>query len=47
MEYKVFLTDKSVDGPKLEEGNWHFAKRFIGAAINEDFITLDGLGQGK
>ena len=38
---KVFLADKSVDGPSLENEMFVFEKKFIGATVNDDFLTLD------
>lgn len=38
---KVFLADKSVDGPAEEHELFQFTKKFIGAISNEEFVTLD------
>lgn len=38
---KVFLADKSVDGPAEEHALFRFTKKFIGATSNEEFMTLD------
>lgn len=38
---KVFLADKSVDGPSVKNDKFHFVKKFIGPITNEDFITMD------
>lgn len=38
---KVFMADKSVDGPAESHPLFHFTKKFIGARKNNDFITLD------
>ncbi|WP_201295779.1 FkbM family methyltransferase [Cyanobium sp. Copco_Reservoir_LC18] len=38
---KVFLADKSVDGPAEEHELFHFTKTFVGAISNEEFMTLD------
>lgn len=40
-EMKVFLADKSVDSPAVNNPKFHFIKRFIGPITNENFITLD------
>lgn len=38
---KVFLADKSVDGPASKHDLFCFTKKFIGATTNDDFMTLD------
>lgn len=38
---KVFLADKSVDGPASEHESFHFTKKYIGATSDEGFMTLD------
>lgn len=38
---KVYMADKSVDGPLISNDNFLFYKKFVGATITEDFITLD------
>ncbi len=38
---KVFLADKSVDSPALNNPQFSFIKKYIGPLTNEDFITLD------
>ncbi len=38
---KVFLADKSVDGPASLDDNFSFEKTYIGGILSEDFLTLD------
>jgi hypothetical protein len=38
---KVFLADRSVEGPAAEHALFHFTKKFVGAVSNDDFMTLD------
>lgn len=38
---KVFLADKSVDSPTVQNPQFSFIKKFIGPISNEDFISLD------
>lgn len=38
---KAFLADKSVSAPTIENKNFTFDKKFIGATVNDDFLTLD------
>jgi hypothetical protein len=38
---RVFLADKSVDGPAEAHPLFHFTKKFIGATSDEDFMTMD------
>ncbi len=38
---KVFLADRSVDGPAEKHELFHFSKMFIGAMSNDEFMTLD------
>jgi hypothetical protein len=38
---KVFLADKSVEGPATDHQLFHFSKKFIGAIQNDDFMTLE------
>lgn len=38
---KLFLADKSVDGPNLKGKDYNFIKKFVGASVDEDFITMD------
>jgi len=37
----VFLADRSVDGPAEPDPRFHFTKKFLGAATNDEFMTLD------
>lgn len=39
---RVFLADKSVEGPAEEHPLFSFSKKFIGCTSDEDFMTLDG-----
>jgi len=40
---KVFMADKSVEEPKLDEfaGKYTFLKKFIGSTNDNDYITMD------
>jgi len=38
---KVFLADKSVDGPASVDKNFSFEKKYIGGIVSNDFLTLD------
>lgn len=38
---KVFMADKSVDGPAETHVLFHFTKKFIGATSTNEFITMD------
>lgn len=38
---KVFLADKSVDGPIVSHDKFNFLKKFIGGINSDDFITMD------
>ncbi len=38
---RVFLADKSVDGPEVSHDNFSFKKKFIGATTSRDFMTID------
>jgi hypothetical protein len=38
---RVFLADKSVQGPALEHELFRFEKKFLGATSNDDFMTLE------
>ena len=38
---RVFLADKSVDGPATAHPNFHFTKKFLGVLTDENFMTLD------
>jgi hypothetical protein len=38
---KVFLADKSVDGPAEPDRAFHFSKKYLGATASDDFMTLD------
>jgi hypothetical protein len=38
---KIFLADKSVDRPAVQNENFNFIKRFIGPTTDEDYITMD------
>ena len=38
---KVFLADRSVDGPAEKHELFHFTKKYLGVTTNEDFMTLD------
>ena len=38
---KVFLADRSVEGPAEAHDLFHFTKKFIGIISNDEFITLD------
>jgi hypothetical protein len=39
---KVFLADKSVEGPAESHELFGFTKKFVGAVSDKDFMTLDG-----
>lgn len=41
MGMKVFLADKSVNGPAIENDAFKFTKKFIGATTNDSFMTMD------
>ncbi len=38
---KVFLADKSVDGPSVIDEKFYFTKKFIGATSSDSFMTMD------
>jgi len=38
---KVFLADRSVDGPAIKDRSFHFTKKFIGSFSNEEFMRID------
>ena len=38
---RVFLADKSVEGPAVEHKLFQFTNKFIGVTSNDEFITLD------
>jgi len=38
---KVFLADKSVEGPAFEHELFSFTKKFVGVTSTDDFMTLD------
>lgn len=38
---QVFMADRSVDRPAESHPSFHFAKRYVGATSNEDFMTID------
>lgn len=38
---KVFLADKSVDGPTVKNELFHFTKKFVGVTSNDNFMTID------
>lgn len=38
---RVFMADRSVDGPAASHPNFHFTRAFIGAIPSEGFITLE------
>lgn len=38
---KVFLADKTVNGPICEHELFHFTKKFVGVASDDDFMTID------
>lgn len=38
---QVYMADKSVDGPAQAHANFHFLKKYIGAATSGDFISMD------
>lgn len=38
---KVYLADKSVDGPPDQHELFHFTKKYIGVTSNADFMTID------
>ena len=38
---KLYLADKSVDGPGNDNKDLHFTKKFIGCTNNNDFMTMD------
>lgn len=38
---KVFLADRSVDGPAIKDRPFHFTKKFIGSFSNEEFMRID------
>lgn len=41
MGIKVFMADKSVDGPARLNENFIFEKKYIGAMVSDDFMTMD------
>lgn len=38
---KVFLADRSVDGPSCRHELFSFTRKFVGATTDDDFMTLD------
>lgn len=38
---KLFLADKSVDGPPISNENFNFLKKYVGPLNNRDFTTVD------
>lgn len=38
---RVYLADKSVDGPAGAHELFHFTKRFVGSELDEDFMTME------
>jgi len=38
---KIFMADKSVEGPSYFGENFNFTKKYIGSFLTTDFITLD------
>ena len=38
---KVFMADRSVDGPAESHERFHFTKKYVGATTNDDFMTMD------
>lgn len=38
---QVFLADRSVDGPAVQNDAFHFTKKYIGAFDTDEFMTLD------
>lgn len=38
---KIFMADKSVDGPAEKHDLFYFTKKFLGATSNNDFMTID------
>ena len=38
---RVFLADKSVEGPASEHELFCFTKKFVGSTLNDDFMTID------
>ncbi|MFT6417398.1 MAG: hypothetical protein ACJARZ_002765 [Dokdonia sp.] len=38
---KLYLADKSVDGPGTAHKDLHFIKKFVGCTNNDDFMTMD------
>jgi hypothetical protein len=38
---KVYLADKSVDSPAVNDNRLNFLKKFIGPITNDDYITMD------
>lgn len=38
---KVFMADRSVDGPAEQHDSFHFTRKFVGATTNEEVMTLD------
>jgi len=38
---QVYLADKSVDAPAINNNQFHFIKKFVGTINNDDFITMD------
>lgn len=38
---EVFLADRSVEGPAECDEKFHFEKKFLGATVDQDFMTID------
>jgi hypothetical protein len=38
---KVFMADRSVEGPAESHERFHFTKKYVGATTNDDFMTID------
>lgn len=41
MGMKVFLADKSVNGPAVHNDSFKFSKKFVGATTNDSFMTMN------
>ena len=38
---KVYMADKSVDGPATNHNSFNFIKKYVGVTTNNDFMTID------
>lgn len=38
---KVYMADRSVDGPAQSHPGFHFVKKYVGATTNDEFMTID------